>query len=120
MNNDTLERAEHEYRDRGVHKSANFANGLYNNNTDRLVSQEFNLTAPKTPNTASSKTLELRATERALVSKLAYEWRGIFRALMKTACSKETEGGKKGEVTIKEFNQICLRHHVNFTREEIN
>ena len=77
------------------------------------------MTGPKTPNTASTRTLELRATEKALVSKLAYEWRGIFRGLMKTACSKENDG-KKGEVTIKEFNQICLRHHVNFTREEIN
>jgi len=34
------------------------------------------------------------------------------------ACSKEA--GKENAVSVSEFNDVCLRHHVNFTREELN
>lgn len=60
----------------------------------------------------------LRANERAIQSKLSYEWKNIYRHMMQLACERDNEN-KKGEVTIDEFNKACLRFHVNFTREEL-
>ena len=60
----------------------------------------------------------MRPNERAIQSKLAYEWKNIYRQLMSLACERDT-ADKKGEVTISEFNKACLRFHVNFTREEL-
>ena len=68
--------------------------------------------------TSERNKTEIRRYEKALISKLAYEWRNIFRSLMRLACSKEAE--KEQAVTVREFNEVCLRHHVNFTREELN
>ena len=61
----------------------------------------------------------LRSGDRAIQSKLAYEWKNIYRSLMQLACERETDK-RKGDVTISEFNKSCLRHNVNFTREELN
>jgi len=58
---------------------------------------------------------------QALTSKLAYEWKNIYKNLLHV---NEEMGGQgrvgSGEyVTIRDFENVCQRFKVNFSREEL-
>lgn len=48
-----------------------------------------------------------------LASKLSYEWKNIYRALL------QADVLQRGKVNVKKFNQICLSNNTQLTKEEL-
>lgn len=52
-------------------------------------------------------------TEKVLSEKLAYEWKNLYRNFV------AQDPKDNGLINIKEFDQVCLKFKINFTREEM-
>ena len=56
-----------------------------------------------------------------IINKLAYEWKNIFRAIIKVNTEKGMSNilGSSEFVTLKDFDQTCDLYGVHFNRESL-
>lgn len=61
----------------------------------------------------SAKPIQLNAVEQLIAGKLGYEWKNIYRNFV------QVDFMESGMVELREFDQICLKFKVSFSKEEL-
>ena len=60
--------------------------------------------------------------KRMVSNKLAYEWKNVYRNLLQVNAdgAAREKFGSSDYVGLRDFDEVCQKFRVNFTREELN
>lgn len=60
--------------------------------------------------------------KRMVSNKLAYEWKNVYRNILQvnTDSAAREKLGSSEYVSLRDFDEVCQKFRVNFTREELN
>lgn len=79
---------------------------------------------PKEPASASYHVShQPSSSDKQMVSnKLAYEWKNVYRNILQVNAdgAAREKLGSSDYVSMRDFDEVCQKFRVNFTREELN